>query len=137
MVDKKTGNLNLLQTVAMIVIFVGAIGSLYFMFNAGRNQKSILLIVLFTAWVLSPFVGLFLGAIISNRRIVSARTSLYLLMIIVVVGSLVAYSGVLTPSGTKGAFVFLVAPFTSWVVIVIVLLISRRRSAKSNGTDKD
>jgi hypothetical protein len=49
----------------MIVAIVGAIGSLYFMFKTGRNQKSILLIVLFTGWVLSPFAGLFLATKIS------------------------------------------------------------------------
>jgi len=126
MVDKKASNLNLLQTVAMVVAIVGAIGSLYFMFKAGHNQKSILLIVLFTGWVLSPFVGLFLAIKTSNRRIIPTRALLYWLRIIVAIGSLVAYSGVLTPSGTKGAFIFLVAPFTSWVVIVIVFLMSRR-----------
>jgi hypothetical protein len=54
---EKTFNSTLLRTVALILLVVGAVGSLYFMFNAGRNQKSILLIILFTAWVLSLFAG--------------------------------------------------------------------------------
>ena len=137
MVDKKTSNLNLLQTVAIIVAIVGAIGSLYFMFRAGRNQKSIFLMALFTAWVLSPFVGLFLATRTSNRWTIPTNGSLYWLMVILAIGSLVAYSGALTPSGTKGAFIFLVAPFTSWVVILLVFLINRRLSAKSKDTDKD
>ena len=136
MIDKKTSNLNLLQTMATIVAIAGAIGSLYFMFKAGRYQKSILLIALFTGWVLSPFVGLFFATKTSNRWIITARTLLYWLMIILAIGSLVAYSGALIPPGTKGAFVFLVAPFTSWVVIIIVFLIGRRRSTGSKGTDK-
>jgi hypothetical protein len=84
--------------------------------------------------VLSPFVGFFLATKTSNRWIIPGRSSIYWLMIILAIGSLVAYSGALTSSGTKGAFMFLVAPFTSWVVIVIVFLISSRLSTKSKGT---
>ena len=131
MKNRKTSNPNLLQIVAIIFAFLGAIGSLYFMFKAGRNQKSILLMFLFTGWVLSPFLGLFWAAKASNRWIIPARGSVYWLMIILAIGSLVAYSGAFIPSGTKTAFIFLVAPFTSWFVIVIVFLISRRLSAKS------
>ena len=82
MVDKKTGNLKLLRTVATVVSIFGAIGSLYFMFKAGRDQKSILLIVFFTAWVLSPFAGLFLATKTSYWRIIPAAELLYWLMII-------------------------------------------------------
>ena len=135
MKDKKTSNPNLLQIVAIIFAFIGAIGSLYFMFRAGHNQKSILLMVFFTGWVLAPFLGLFWAAKTSNRWIIPARGSVYWLMIILAIGSLVAYSGALIPSGTKTAFIFLLAPFTSWFVIVIVFLISRRLSVKSKDRD--
>ena len=135
MKDKKTSNPNLLQIMAIIFAFIGAIGSLYFMFRAGRNQKSILLMVLFTGWVLSPFLGMLWATKTSNRWIIPARESIYWLMIILAIGSLVAYSGSLLPSGTKTAFIFLVAPFTSWFVIVIGILISRRLSAKNKDRD--
>jgi hypothetical protein len=52
-------------------------------------------------------------------------------MIILAIGSVVAYSGILTPSGTKGAFIFLVAPFISWIVIAILILIGGRHTTKS------
>jgi len=135
MKDKKTSNPNLLQIMAIIFAFIGAMGSLYFMFRAGRNQKSILLMVLFTGWVLSPFLGMLWASKTSNRWVIPARESIYWLMIILAIGSLVAYSGALLPSGTKTAFIFLVAPFTSWVVIVIGILISRRLSAKNKDRD--
>jgi len=137
MVDKKTSNLKRFRTIATVVLIFGAIGSLYFMFKAGRSQKSILLIASFTAWVLSPFGGLFLAAKTSYLRIVPAPGSLYWLMIILATGSLVAYSGMLTSSGTKGAFIFLVAPFTSWVVIAIIFLVSKRHSTGNKGADKE
>jgi hypothetical protein len=136
MTDKQASNQNFMRTVALTIVVVGAVGSLYFMFDAGRNQKSILLITLFTAWVLSPFVGLFLANKISNRWTVSARASLYWLMIILTIGSLIAYSGALIPPNTKAAFIFLVVPLLSWVLIVTVFLIARKISRKSNDTNQ-
>ena len=132
MTEKISSNQNLLRTTALTVVLLGAVGSLYFMFNVGNNQKSVLLLALFTAWVLSPFVGLFVATKISNRWTVVTRSSLYLLMIVLSIGSLVAYSGALTPSGTKPAFIFLVIPFVSWLLIVIVIPIVRRWSRNRN-----
>jgi hypothetical protein len=132
MTEKISSNQNLLRTTALTVVLLGAVGSLYFMFNVGSNQKSVLLLALFTAWVLSPFVGLFVATKISNRWTVVTRSSLYLLMIVLSIGSLVAYSGALTPSGTKPAFIFLVIPFVSWLLIVIVIPIVRRWSRNRN-----
>ena len=132
MTEKISSNQNLLRITALTVVLLGAVGSLYFMFNVGSNQKSVLLLALFTAWVLSPFVGLFVATKISNRWTVVTRSSLYLLMIILAIGSLVAYSGALTPSGTKPAFIFLVIPFVSWLLIVIVIPIVRRWSRNRN-----
>ena len=126
MTDKKTSNLNILRIVASILGFIGAIGSLYFMFNAGRHQKSILLIILFTGWVLSPFIGLFVATKISNPLKVPPLAIIYWLIIILAISSLIAYSGALIPQGTKTAFIFLIGPLTWWILIVLVFLIGRR-----------
>ena len=127
---EKTFNTTILRTVALILLVLGAVGSLYFMFNVSRNQKSILLIVLFTGWILSPFVGLFLVDKFSKRWTVNIRASFYWLMIILTIVSLVGYSGVLNAPKTKNAFVFLVIPFISWLLITISILIARRLSRK-------
>ena len=133
MTDKKTSDINLLRTVAITIVLIGAAVSLFFMFNAGRNQKSILLIALFTAWVLSSFVGLLiLNKISSHWTATTVRTSVLWLMIILTIGSVVAYSGILIPSGTKTAFIFLVAPLASWILIVTTFLIGRKISNKNN-----
>src|SRR5438270_13395666 len=110
MTDKQVSSQNLIRTVALTIVVVGAVGSLYFMFNAGRNQKSVLLITLFTSWVLSPFVGLLLINKISNHWTAKARAALYWLMIVLPIGSLIGYSGALIPPDTKPAFIFLVVP---------------------------
>jgi len=112
------------------VLLVGAAASLVLMFNAGRNQKSIFLIVLFTVWVLSPFAAVFAANVIARRWSIPTRASLYLLMLFITLGSLFSYGGLLNPPGTKPAFKFLIVPLVSWLLIVIVFLIAASRSRK-------
>ena len=131
MTNKKNSNQSFLATIALIVTLVGAVGSLYFMFSAGRKQNSTILLALFTAWTLSPFVGLFISNKISTRWTASARASLYWLMIVLTISSLVAYSGAFNTHETKNAFMFLIFPLISWLIIVIVFLIARKISIKN------
>ncbi len=131
MKEKKTSNQNALRTTALIVALVGAVGSLYFMFRAGREQKSIILLGLFTAWVLSPYIGLFISNKISNRWKVPARRLLYWLIIVLTISSLVAYSGAFNTPETKNAFIFLIFPMISWFLIVTVFFIARKISNKN------
>src|SRR6188508_978973 len=100
---------------ALIVLCAGAISSLVLMFNAGRYQNSILLIVLFTGWVLSPFIGLFVSTMISKRGLSKTRLTVFLLIIFIALASLLFYSGAVNVPGTKPAFKFLIIPLVSWV----------------------
>jgi hypothetical protein len=52
-------------------------------------------------------------------------------MIILAMVSLITYSGVLIPPGTKAAFIFLVAPLLSWLFIAIFFLVARKNLRKS------
>ena len=108
-----------------MVLLIGAVGSIIFMFNAGRNQKSILLIALFTAWVLSPFIALLGINIISNRWAVTTRVALYGLMLILSAGSLASYGEAFSLPGTRPAFKFLIVPLLSWVLMVTAIPILR------------
>ena len=130
MTDKKTPNKIFLQTTALMVVLVGAAGSLYFMFSAGHEQKSIILLGLFTAWIISPFVGLLISNKISNRWTALARALVYWLKIVLAIGSLVAYSGAFNTPETKNAFIFLIFPMISWLFIVTIFLIARKISNK-------
>ena len=116
---------------ALLVGIAGSIISLWFMFNAGRNQPSTFLIILFTLWVLSPFIGLLMLNNISKRWIVSVRETLYWLAIITTILSVAGYSGAFNTPETKNAFVFLVIPFLSWIIIAISFFIARRVSKRS------
>lgn len=130
MTNTKTSRQNILRTTALTSLLVGMIGSLYFMFNAGSNQKSIVLIGLFTAWVLSPFIGLFVANRLSKHRSDKIHSLNYLTMLILSVASLTFYSGALTSSQTRPAFNFLVVPLLSWLTILAILFISKRQNLK-------
>lgn len=132
MTDKKNSNQSFLRTIALIVALVGAVGSLYFMFNASRKQSSIILLGLFTAWVLSPFIGLFISTKIFKRWTVTTRSLLYWLIIVLTIGSLVAYSGAFNTPQTKNAFIFLIVPLISWILLIVAVLTARRLSGKTN-----
>ena len=125
---KKLLSLSLLRIVALVAAFGGIIGSISFVLYNGRHNKSILLIALFVAWVLSPFIGLLIADKDSKGWTDIARKTLYIIMLVLSMVSLLSYSGVLSPAGTKTAFVFLITPLISWVVISILVLIARSQS---------
>ena len=125
---KKTLTLKSMRIVALIVLLIGVIGSFCLVIYNGRNNKSILLISLFVAWVLSPFIALFIADKVSNRWTDSICKTLYIIILALTLVSLLSYSGLLSPAGTKTAFVFLVVPLISWVVIAVFILIARSKS---------
>lgn len=130
MTEKSSSDKNSLRTIALASALIGIIGSLFFMFRVSSQQKSLLLLGLFTCWVISPFAGLFFAMMTENKRVYPLRTSINKLVIILSILSLLVYSGVLTLPGAKPAFVYLVIPFVSWLFIVIVFLFSKKLSNK-------
>jgi len=127
---KKTPNLGFLRTVALVVLLAGAGGSLDLTLQAGRNNPSVLLRVLFACWVLSPFIALLVANLISIRWSLLTRRVLYFLMLVLTLGSLFCYSGAWSPPGTKPAFVFLIVPVISWLLLAIVLWLAASQSRK-------
>jgi hypothetical protein len=116
--------LRLLHTIALVVLIAGAVSSLAMMLFTGRHNESVLLLTLFAGWVLSPFMAFLVVNVISKHWSDLARVTLYCLMLAITLGSLVGYSGVLSPPGAKPAFVFLVVPLISWLLMAIVIPIA-------------
>ena len=134
----ESGFLALLRAAALIAVLAGAVGSVGLMLHAGRRNNSRILLVLFALWVLSPFVALVLANVVSKRWSVHTRATLYSVMLILTLGSLAIYGDVaLGPPRPKTAFVFVVVPPASWLLIAIVVpiaaLISGRRSRRGDG----
>ena len=131
------GFLSLLRAVALIAVVAGAVGSGGLMLRAGRSTPRLLL-VLFVIWVLSPFVALAWANMVSKRWTVLTRATLYCVTLVITLGSLAIYGGVvLTSAGSPRAFVFVVVPAGSWLLMAIVVpiaaLISRRLSHQAAG----
>jgi hypothetical protein len=127
-----------LRAVALIVALAGAVGSAGLTLYAGRHNQSRLLPALFTIWVLSPFMALVIAHVVSKRWSALTRTALYSLMLVLTLGSLGVYADVaLWPPRSKGAFVFVIVPPVSWLLLALVVpiagLISGRLSHPGGG----
>ena len=114
-----------------IAALVAAVGSVGFLLHAGQ-RTSWLLLVIMVVWVVAPFVALILAESVSKRWPALVRTTLYSLMLLLTLGSLIAYAGdALRPRKGQAAFIFVMVPLVSWVVIAIAVataaLVSRRR----------
>jgi hypothetical protein len=132
------GFLGLLRAAALIAVLAGGAGSVGLMLRAGHGNTSRLLLVLFALWVLSPFMALVLANVVSKQWSVLTRATLYSVMLVLTLGSLAIYGDVaLGPLRAKTAFVFVVVPPASWLLIVIVVpmaaLISGRLSRRGEG----
>ncbi len=127
--------LGLLRAAALITVVAGAGGSLGLMLHAGRRTPRLLLVA-FVIWVLSPFVALLWASRLSKRWPVVTRATFYWAAILVSLGSLAVYSGIidLKPAGSANAFLFVAVPPASWVFMTIVVsvaaLISGRLSRR-------
>ena len=123
--------LDLLRAVAIIAVVAGGGGSVALTWYAGHQSDSRSLVALFVIWVLSPFVGLVLADMASKHWSVFARATLYNVMLVLVIGSLAIYGAhALRPPRTQAAFVFIVVPPASWLLIVIIVTIAGLKSRR-------
>jgi hypothetical protein len=129
--------LGFLRAVAQIAMVAAAVGSLGLMLRAGRRTPRLLLVV-FVFWVLSPFVALAWANMAAKRWSVPTRATFYCVTLVVALGSLALYGGLVAmPQGSAPAFVFVAVPPASWlltaIVVPIAALLSRRRSGPGAG----
>lgn len=127
---KSASSLKILRIISLVILLLGAISSLYFVFNAGRNNSSALLRLLFIAWVLSPFVACLFFNVMFNRQAIRAYIILYWFTIILSIVSFIFYSGIIIIPNVKNAFIYLVVPFVSWLLIGIVRFIINKSTQK-------
>ncbi len=127
-----------LRAAALIAVLAGAGGSAGLMLRAGRRNDSRILMVLMAIWVLSPFMALAWANLVSKRWPVLTRVTLYSVTLVLTLASLAVYGvDALRPPRAQAAFVFVVVPPASWLLIAIVVpiaaLISGRLSRRSDG----
>jgi uncharacterized membrane protein len=114
-----------LRAISVIAAAAGAVVSLGFMFRVGGQQQSLILIGLFTGWVLSPFVALVAADVVLKRRTALVRVTLCALMLIVTATSVAVYGNVaLGPPRPQPAAMFLMVPLGSWLLATVALAIA-------------
>jgi membrane-anchored protein YejM (alkaline phosphatase superfamily) len=116
----------MLRSIALVMLLAGSMGSLYFMFHVSRNNHSVILHILFTGWVASPYICLAIAYARCTRWPVTSCRFLYFIIILLASLSLVVYSAMLLQLGPKPAGMFLTVPLASWIVIGIAALVSRK-----------
>lgn len=124
-----------LAAVARIARWVGAAGALALTLYAGRSNLHILITLLFVGWVLAPFVALVLAGRMSHTWSDATRVTLHTLTVVVAVVSLAIYGyRAAFPPRTTGAFLFVIVPPLSVLLLLIALAVaaflSRRSSSK-------
>ena len=135
--DSSGGFLRVLRAAALIATMLGAVGSVALMFRVGHRNPSILLMVLFTGWVLAPFVGLMVAERRSKRWSAVIGTTLHGVMLVVALTSVAIYGNIaFGPPRAQPAFWFLVVPAASWlpvgIVVMIAPMVSRRQPRGSD-----
>ncbi len=121
-----------MRTVALIAVFLGAVGSVALTGYAGRHNMHTpaMLLVLFAGWVLSPFVALALAIFASSRWAAFTRAALHLSAVVVTLASLALYAHVSLALPSPRTAVFVLVPPVSWLLTAAVLfaaaLVARR-----------
>jgi hypothetical protein len=119
-----------LRAVALVAAAGGAAGSLVLMHRAIPDPP-VFLLACFAVWILSPFVALVLAGIVVKRWSAIVGATLYGLMLFLAAGSPLIYGGVIAmPADTRPAFVFLVVPLVSWLLIAVAVLTAALISRK-------
>jgi hypothetical protein len=120
--------LRLFRTFALGVLTAGALSSIYITMQAGQNNGSALLVILFVLWVLSPFVILLVADSVSKHWSERTRFSFYILMILLTIVSVILYSGNFEFPGFKPAFIFLMTPLVTWLFLATAYFIFKFRT---------
>ena len=123
-----------LRTLVQVGVVAGAMGSVALMLHVGSRNPSSILMVLFAGWVLSPFIALGFADKVSTRWPPAARAMLLGLMLIITLGSLATYASVDLRRPAQPAFMFLVVPLVSWLLVAGVVAAAAFMSPKP--TDK-
>ena len=117
------------QWIVSLVSTASAVCALGSMSIIGQRQRSVLLIAMFTVWVLLPYVALTVLNMRARAWSAEARHSVQYATLLISLASLARYVAVvLRPLKSQPASTFLIVPLASWIAIGIVALVAMRTS---------
>lgn len=123
--------LSIVRIVALLLVLAGWGLSLHFLLLMGKDQPSIIVKLFFITWVSLPFMVL----LVMDRQLTSwkppVRLFLCALMETIAILSAIVYSGIFTFEGRPPAFIYLVAPFVSLVIMAVSYFALRRMNHHS------
>lgn len=115
-----------MRALARSGIWIAAAGSLACAIYTGRHNSSVLLIVLFAVWVLSPFVGLAWIDRFAETLPRDMASAIRASALVICISSLVLYVAIAASHlGHHAAFPFLVTPASSWLAILTMRIAPR------------
>jgi len=103
-------------------LVIAAACSLGLMIIVGHGNKSLVLMSMFTLWVASPYVTLL---VLNRKSIIPAKRLNYIILTISIASVIFYITGYLFPGKTP-AFIFLLVPFISWLLIGTIIIISKK-----------
>jgi hypothetical protein len=124
-----------LRRPALIAVPIGAVGSVGLMLSAAHRNgtRMLFLLVLFTGWVLSPFVALAWAHAVSKRWSPPTRSALHVVTLVIAIASLLIYAAVaFGPPREKIAPVFVMVPPASWLLLAITVPIAARLAGRKS-----
>ena len=111
------------------VLIVAAAASVLLMLRAGRHNPSILLMLMFVVWVSAPFAALGLAGRFARGWSEQSWVLFRRAAVVVAVGSTLIYGyDAVKPLSSKAAFIYLVVPVVSWIVLALVAAITTGKS---------
>jgi len=115
---------------SLSIVLLAAAASLGLMLSVGKHQPSVVLLLMFTIWVASPFVGLVWVHRRALSRSASGQRAASWLMCLVSAGSVATYAVLaFLVHVAKPAGPFLAVPLLSWLVIGVWSAMLARKAA--------
>ena len=131
------GAQGLLRTATLIAVLASAGASVCLMLHARGPHASPLLLVIMGTWVIAPFIALQLVDAVSKRWSVLTRTHVSGVRLVVALGSLAVYGDdALGHRTAQAAFVYVVVPLASWLLLAIVVWVAALRSGWQSRQDR-
>ena len=108
-----------IHSFVIILLALSAIASLFLTIRAGSHNSSLILVLMFIAWVALPFIIMGFCYYACKNWIVLKQKILFTLIIVLSLISPMVYSNWFKLKGTKNGFVFLMFPLISIFIISI------------------
>jgi len=119
----------ILRTTAFTAALVATIISVGLMLRACRFNDSGVALALIAVWILSPMIALVQAEVVAKRWLIFGRATVYGLMLVVALGFEIIYGlYMFIPLSPRKGFPYALVPAVSWLLILIVLVITAFRS---------